>query len=171
MNPLSSSSASEWINMDFPIDGKQLWPDGLTCSKVRPRRAPNWPHSAAPCRPSPTERQLIPVAFVSEKWFEISCWPPEGLDHFLWVEKTSWIHALVGTGPRWPLFFFLFFFKSLSELLTPPLSLRWGCPTLGIVGNLAYVCFCCTTTLASMLYKGRWKGGRDTRHQRYLKPR
>ncbi|XP_022621707.1 adherens junction-associated protein 1 [Seriola lalandi dorsalis] len=24
-------------------------------------------------RPSPTERQLIPVAFVSEKWFEISC--------------------------------------------------------------------------------------------------
>ncbi|KAI2661737.1 Adherens junction-associated protein 1 [Labeo rohita] len=23
--------------------------------------------------PSPTERQLIPVAFVSEKWFEISC--------------------------------------------------------------------------------------------------
>ncbi len=27
-------------------------------------------------RPSPTERQLIPVAFVSEKWFEISCWGP-----------------------------------------------------------------------------------------------
>ncbi|XP_062854522.1 adherens junction-associated protein 1 [Trichomycterus rosablanca] len=24
-------------------------------------------------RPSPTERQLIPVAFVSDKWFEISC--------------------------------------------------------------------------------------------------
>nr|XP_061803035.1 adherens junction-associated protein 1-like [Nerophis lumbriciformis] len=24
-------------------------------------------------RPSPSERQLIPVAFVSEKWFEISC--------------------------------------------------------------------------------------------------
>ncbi|TNN33701.1 Adherens junction-associated protein 1 [Liparis tanakae] len=24
-------------------------------------------------RPSPAERQLIPVAFVSEKWFEISC--------------------------------------------------------------------------------------------------
>lgn len=53
-------------------------------------------------RPSPTERQLIPVAFVSEKWFEISCWRPEGLVHFLWVEETSWIHALVGTGPLCP---------------------------------------------------------------------
>lgn len=40
-------------------------------------------------RPSPTERQLIPVAFVSEKWFEISCWRPEGLVHFLWVEENS----------------------------------------------------------------------------------
>lgn len=50
-------------------------------------------------RPSPTERQLIPVAFVSEKWFEISCWQAEGLAHFLRMEVTSWIHALVGTVP------------------------------------------------------------------------
>lgn len=35
MNPQSSSSASEWITIDFPIDGKPLWPRGLTCSKVR----------------------------------------------------------------------------------------------------------------------------------------
>lgn len=123
MNPLSSSSASEWINIDFTIDGKQLWLDGLTCSKVRPHRAPDWPHSAAPCRPSPTERQLIPVAFVSEKWFEISCWPPEGLDHFLWVEKTSWIHALVGTGPRCPFLFFQIIVRAADTPSVPAVRL------------------------------------------------
>lgn len=35
-----------------------------------------------PNRPSPTERQLIPVAFVSEKWFEISCWRAIGFHSF-----------------------------------------------------------------------------------------
>ncbi|XP_071331413.1 adherens junction-associated protein 1 isoform X1 [Trachinotus anak] len=37
------------------------------------KTAYNGNRCAGPGRPSPTERQLIPVAFVSEKWFEISC--------------------------------------------------------------------------------------------------
>lgn len=60
------------------------------------------PCSGFPRRPSPTERQLIPVAFVSEKWFEISCWRVKGLLHFLWAEGTSWIHSPVGARPLSP---------------------------------------------------------------------
>lgn len=60
------------------------------------------PCSGFPRRPSPTERQLIPVAFVSEKWFEISCWRVKGLLHFLWAEGTSWFNAPVGAGPLSP---------------------------------------------------------------------
>ncbi|XP_036389685.1 adherens junction-associated protein 1 isoform X2 [Megalops cyprinoides] len=37
------------------------------------QQAPVYKTSYNGNRPSPTERQLIPVAFVSEKWFEISC--------------------------------------------------------------------------------------------------
>ena len=35
--------------------------------------SPREPVFSACCRPSSSDRHLIPVAFVSEKWFEISC--------------------------------------------------------------------------------------------------
>lgn len=167
MNPLSSSSTSEWINIDFPIDGKQLWLDGLTCSKVRPcsrLTALCRPLQALPHRKTTDPRGLRVGEMVRD--LLLTTWRPWSLP----VGGKDFLNSR--SGGYWATLsaffvFCLFFPKSLSELLTPPLSLRWGCPTLGIVGNLAYVCFCCTTTLASTLYKGRWKGGRDTRHQRY----